>query len=378
MVGKTVSHQIDWYSGVGLSLVLSGMFYLLSAPSNFLPNRLPPILILGIPLATLSILIYLTRVRPPPHLSRTLITVLSLISFFVTFALLIILTTNGALQLQILILSLVHLPLICWLLVWWSETRAHPTPANRYAFLRLSLNYFVTAGLFIVIGSIFTGMSFALYQALGIDITLTLQRLFVAGGLGLVPISVLVMTYDPHLRPDKQSPLTGLGLVIQTLFRLLLILLILFLTVYLFLIPSHFSNPFYQREVLVIYNALVFMVLGVVVGVTPTAGVAVPPSLNTWLRRGVLWLITVTLLILAYALVALCYRLYHYGFTPNRAAILGWDLINLYLIGAAVLKLLSHPKDWHLVLHRQAAAALWPYMIWSCLVILGCSFIPIP
>ena len=87
---------------------------------------------------------------------------------------------------------------------------------------------------------------------------------------------------------------------------------------------------------------------------------------------------TVTFLILAYALVALSYRLYHYGLTPNRTAILGWDFINLYLIGALVLKTLSHPKDWHLAFHRQAAAALWPYLIWSCLVILGCSFIPLP
>jgi len=322
----------------------------------------------------LSYLFFIRRLKNP---LPSLLLPSSLVIILTVFSYLRIIGTEAALQLQTLILSLIHLPLFCWLLLWYQETTTAPIHSNRFAFLRLTLNYLVTAGILGATLALFSGLSFTLLQVIGINPNPELTRLFIPGSFGLIPLTALVISYHPFKIPSLQAIHSGIGSIIPIIFRLLLVFLIFFLTLYLFLIPSHFFAPFYEREILVIFNALTFIVLATLIGAIPLSIENISSTLQSWLHRGIIWLIIVTLIILIYALSALLFRLFSYGLTPNRVSILGWDLINLYLLSLSLFRLLRSPKNWVQVLQNQAALSLWPYLILTLIILLTSSFIPL-
>ncbi len=84
------------------------------------------------------------------------------------------------------------------------------------------------------------------------------------------------------------------------------------------------KSPFTDRNFLIAFNALLLVVLGLCVfsiserGSKTTAGVAVYMNIA---------LLSVTLVIDLIALAAIFFRLASYGFTPNRFAVLGANLV---------------------------------------------------
>ncbi|MEZ4519845.1 MAG: hypothetical protein R3C44_24450 [Chloroflexota bacterium] len=72
----------------------------------------------------------------------------------------------------------------------------HHDPTSRFAFLIKSLEIFVMGGLFLIAGVMFTGITFSLFNALGINPPEVVMRLFAAGGGGLIPVLATAVIYN--------------------------------------------------------------------------------------------------------------------------------------------------------------------------------------
>jgi hypothetical protein len=275
-------------------------------------------------------------------------------------------------QEQYLTLMTMHLPLLAWAGVGVFLTIEHRDPANCFAFLIKSLETFIMGGLFVIAGGLFTGISFGLFEALDVDVPEVVQRLFIAGGGGLIPMIAVAVIYNPTVPPAGQPFDEGLSKLVALLMRVLLPLTLLVLVVYLGFIPFNFREPFYNREVLVIYNGMLFAVIALLVGATPVSLAGTSPRLARWLRRGIVAVAALALLVSLYALAAILYRTALDRLTPNRLAFIGWNVINIALL---FLLLLFQARDragrWLQGLYRAYSVGTVAYAVWTLAMILA-------
>ncbi len=202
------------------------------------------------------------------------------------------------------------------------------TAEDAFAFLIKSLELIITGGLFAIALALFTGIAFSMFEALGLTPSDPVQRLFVAGGGGMIPVLAAGIVYDASVRPTEQPFTAGLSKLIATLMRVLLPLTLVFLAIYVALIPFNFWRPFEDRDVLIIYNAMLFAVVALLVGATPITLDEMGLVQRRWLRRGLVSLAALTVLVSIYALSAISYRTVQEGLTPNRLIFIGWNVIN--------------------------------------------------
>jgi hypothetical protein len=275
-------------------------------------------------------------------------------------------------QEQYLTLMTMHLPLLAWAGVGAFLIAEHRDPANRFAFLIKSLEVFIMGGLFVIAGGLFTGISFGLFTALDIDVPEVVQRLFIAGGGGLIPVIAVAVIYNPTVPPAEQAFDEGLSKLVALLMRVLLPLTLLVLVVYLGFIPFNFREPFYNREVLVIYNGMLFAVIALLVGATPVSLTGPSPRLARWLRRGIVTVAALALLVSLYALSAILYRTALDRLTPNRLAFIGWNVINIALLFLLLLfQAREEAERWLQGLYRAYSAGTVAYAVWALVMILA-------
>jgi hypothetical protein len=273
---------------------------------------------------------------------------------------------------QYLGLMVLHLALLAWAGVGVVALAHHSGAENRFAFLIKSLEAFVVAGLFSIAGGLFTGITFGLFNALGIDPPEVVIRLFVAGGGGLIVVLAVALVYDPTVAPAQQSFDEGLSRLVALLMRLLLPLAALVLLVYLGFIPFNFREPFENRDVLIIFNAMLFAVMALLVGATPLRSAELEERTQTWLRRGVIVLAALALLVGLYALAAIIYRTAIDRLTPNRLTFIGWNVINIGILAWLIVgQWRAGRARWLPAIHAAFAGGAIPYVIWTLVVILA-------
>jgi hypothetical protein len=275
-------------------------------------------------------------------------------------------------QEQYLALMALHLPLLAWAGVGAVLVARHRDPANRFAFLIKSLEVFIMGGLFVIAGGVFTGITIGLFAALGIDFPVLVQRLFVAGGGGLIPVLATAIIYNPKAPPAGQPFDEGLSKLVAVLMRVLLPLTLLVLLVYLAFIPFNFREPFDNRDVLIIYNAMLFAVIALLVGATPVSLEGLSPPVARWLRRGIVAVAALALIVSIYALAAIVYRTAMDRLTPNRLAFIGWNVVNIGLLALILLRQARvRAGAWLPELYRAYSAGTVAYTLWTLAMILA-------
>jgi hypothetical protein len=275
-------------------------------------------------------------------------------------------------QEQYLGLMVLHLGLLAWAAVGVVALARSASAENRFAFLAKSLEAFVVAGLLAIAGGLFTAITFGLFSALGIDPPNWVVRLFVAGGGGLIAVIAVALVYDPTAGPAHQSFDEGLSKLVALLMRLLLPLTVGVLLVYLAFIPFNWREPFENREVLVIFNAMLFAVIALLVGVTPVRGGELSDNGQTWLRRAVIALAALALLVSLYALAAILYRTAIDRMTPNRLVFIGWNVVNIAILAALLIQQARAGRTrWLEGMHKTFAAGTLLYVAWSLVGLLA-------
>ena len=224
----------------------------------------------------------------------------------------------------------------------------------------------MVAGLLAIAGGIFTGITFGLFNALGIEPPEAVARLFFAGGAGLIALVAVALVYDPAVAPIAQSFEDGLSKLVALLLRLLLPLTVAVLLIYVGFIPFNWREPFENREVLMIFNAMLFAVIALLLGATPVHEADLGERVQTWLRRGVIALAALALLVSLYALAAILYRTVIGHLTPNRLLFIGWNVINVVILAVLlVLQVRAGRARWLPAMHRTFAIGTVLYLIWA-------------
>ncbi len=275
-------------------------------------------------------------------------------------------------QEQYLILTIMHLPVLAWAGVGAFLTAEHRDPATRFTFLIKSLEVFILGGLFVIAGGLFTAITVGLFAALNIDFPELVQRVFIAGGGGLIPVVATAVIYNPMVPPAEQAFNEGLSKLVALLMRILLPLAMLVLAVYLAFIPFNFRAPFDNRDVLIIYNGMLFAVIALLVGATPVNLADISPRVGPWLRRGIIAVAALALIVSLYALSAILYRTALDRLTPNRLAFIGWNVINIVLLLLVVaLQVRVEAGGWLQRLYRAYSIGTVSYAVWALVIILA-------
>jgi hypothetical protein len=272
-------------------------------------------------------------------------------------------------------LLLIHLPALSWTAVGVALLGLRSAAAGRFVFLRKSLEMFVTGGLYLGAGMIFGGVTIGLFASLQVNFPEIVIRLIAAGGAGLIPLIAVASVYEAGLPPERQTVGQGVGKLVPILTQLLLPLSLVVLVIFIFFIPFNFMAPFQDRDVLIVYNVLLFGIMGLLLGVTPVQESDISARLRPWIRRGVIALAGLTALISLYALAAVVTRTVQGGWTINRVTVIGWNSINIGLLLYIVLRLLrSAPSAWASGLKEVFKLGSVLYVAW---VLVGLVLFPL-
>jgi hypothetical protein len=230
---------------------------------------------------------------------------------------------------------------------------------------------FIVGGVYLIAGVVFGGITLGMFAALSIEPPEILMRLIAVGGAGLIPILAVTTIYDPLAAPIDQDFTQGLSKFIGTMMRLLLPLTLGVLVIYLFVIPFNFFQPFQNRDLLMIYNAMLFAIMGLLVGATPVSLGDLSPRLGSAMRSGILAVSALATLVSLYALSAILYRTVTAVITINRLTMIGWNVINISLLVLMLIRLLRRGQQpWHERIKTVFSLGALLYITWSLIVIL--------
>jgi len=216
------------------------------------------------------------------------------------------------------ILAILHLPIALWLVVGFAYVQGRWFAGDgRMNFVRFSGELVIYYALIALGGGVFTGFTILLFEAIGIN-----AEWFVAGWL-LPCGSMGAVIIGSWLVEAKQSVIENMAPVLTRLFTpLFTILLLTFLAT-----MAWTGSPInVQREVLIGFDLLLVLVVGLVLYAASARDPQAPPDFFDGLQ---LLLVVSALVVDAVALAAIAARITEFGFTPNRVAALGENLILL-------------------------------------------------
>jgi hypothetical protein len=176
-----------------------------------------------------------------------------------------------------------------------------------------------------------------------------------------LPAAPILGTYLTQTNPQL------VGKVSPVIARIFSPLVLVMLVIYLIAIVYSGKNPYNDREFLLIFNALLIGVMAIIFfSVAETT-----KTVKSQLETGVLFLLSaVTIVVNGIALSAIVFRISEWGITPNRAAVLGGNvliLIHLLLVTTQLLKVLSKKTDAAGV-GKTIAWYLPVYFFWTIIV----------
>lgn len=358
-----------WKLAVPFSVGLGLTLWLLSDPKWTFNRGIPYLVLLIAPVVAVFIIGFLTAVAKQRYATAA---VVALALAAATAYVLVVPPRGGLAAYQTYLqLMLLHLPLLAWagigiaVLGWRSAAR------DRFAFLTKSIETIGTAGVAAIVGGIFVAITMGMFAALSVSVPNLLTRLLVAGGGGLIPVLAVATVYNPALGPSEQEFGRGFGKILTILMQALLPLTLIVLVIYLFVIPFNFWQPFVNRDVLIVYNVMLFAIMGLLLGVTPISVGALPARLQPWLRAGIVLLAGLVVLIGAYALAAVIYRTAQGTLTMNRLAVIGWNTINLVILITLLYRQLRATRaTWTDALYATFRLGTVLYVAWGVIVVL--------
>jgi hypothetical protein len=210
-----------------------------------------------------------------------------------------------------------------------------------------------------------------MFAAISIEIPEIWMRMIIAGGVGLLPVLAVASVYDPTNVPSEQDFYQGLSRFIATMMRLLLPLTLGVLAIYILVIPFNFLAPYESRDVLIVYNLMLFAIMGLLLGVTPMDADELSPQLQKWLRTGIIAVAILSELVSLYAISATIYRSIEGGLTINRLTIIGWNIINISILFWLIYRQFKDGQEhWVASLKSVFSQATNAYLVWTLFLVI--------
>jgi Domain of unknown function (DUF4153) len=257
-------------------------------------------------------------------------------------------------------LTALHLPIALWLAVGFAYVRSRRfAGAGRMDFVRFSGELAIYYVLIALGGGVVTAFTFMMFSAIDMN-----PDWFVAGWL--IPCGAMgAVIIGSWLVEAKQSVIENMAPVLTRLFTPLFTILLLA-----FLVTMGWTgNPInVKREVLIGFDLLLAVVVGLVLYAASARDPQAPPDLFDGLQ---LLLVVSALAVDVVALAAIVARISEFGFTPNRVAALGENLILLVNLGwsAWLYARFVRQRGSFAALERWQMANLPAYSVWAALVV---------
>jgi hypothetical protein len=259
-------------------------------------------------------------------------------------------------------LTALHLPIALWLAVGvayagsrWGEV------AGRMDFVRFSGELFIYYVLIALGGAVLTGLMAMIFLSMGIDIEPFFESwLLPCGAAG----AVLVASW---LVEAKQSVIENMAPVLARLFTpLFAVVLVTFLVTLLWT----GSGLDIDRNLLIVFDLLLVVVLGLLLYSISARDPRSPPGAFDVMQ---VVLLVSALLADAVALWAIAERIGGLGFTPNRVAALGMNVILLVNLAwsAALYTRFLRGRGPFAALERWQTRYLLVYAIWAAIVVIA-------
>ena len=257
-------------------------------------------------------------------------------------------------------LTALHLPIALWLAVGFAYVRGRWfADGGRMNFVRFSGEWVIYYVLIALGGGVLTSFTFMMFRAIGMN-----PAWFVAGWL--LPCGAAgAVIIGSWLVEAKQSVIENMAPVLTRLFTpLFTVLLLAFLAT-----MAWTGSPInVKREVLIGFDLLLVLVVGLVLYAASARDPQAPPDFFDGLQ---LLLVVSALVVDGVALAAIAARISEFGFTPNRVAALGENLILLINLAwsAWLYACFLRHRGSFAVLERWQIAYLPVYSVWAALVV---------
>tara|TARA_B100000586_G_scaffold50843_1_gene33915 strand:+ start:293 stop:1570 length:1278 start_codon:yes stop_codon:yes gene_type:complete len=224
----------------------------------------------------------------------------------------------------------------------------------RLNYLRYNGEVIILSSILLFGGGVLSALVFTLFSTINLDITeLYIEYVVVWGLLAAPIISTYMITSYPELMKK------ALNLISKT-FSILLLLTISGYGISLFF---NIQALFQSRNALLSFNVMLFFTLIIIVF-----------SISIEQNDKVNWILT-PLATLVFAintigLVAICYRINEWGFTPNRLAVLGGNILIFFNLGTIIPRLWKSIKtnDFESDINSLVARFLPAYILWAVVV----------
>ena len=258
------------------------------------------------------------------------------------------------------VLTALHLPIALWMAVGFAYVRSRWFAAGgRMDFVRFSGELAIYYVLIALGGGVLTGLTMMMFRAIEMNAEWFARGwLIPCGAAGAVIIG-------SWLVEAKQSVIENMAPVLTRLFTPLFTLLLL---VFLATMAWTGSPINVKREILIGFDLLLVVVVGLVLYAASARDPQAPPDFFDALQQ---LLVVSALVVDGVALAAIAARISEFGFTPNRVAALGENLVllvNLAWSAWLYACFLRHRSSFA-VLERWQIAYLPVYSVWAALVV---------
>jgi hypothetical protein len=259
------------------------------------------------------------------------------------------------------LLVALHLPVVLWFAVAYpymgGTLRSHE---RRMDFVRFTGEWVIYYVLIALGGGVLLGLTAAILEPIGVDVELVVEWVLPSGAAGAVIVAAWLVESKQRVVENMAPVLT---MIFTPLFALMLTIAAITYAM------SGVAGAF-DRELLGVFDALMVVVLGLVLYSMSARDPSQPPGL---MDRVQLLAVASALALDVMVLGVMVARIGDLGFTPNRVAALGLNLVLLVnLAGAAWLsaRFLAGRTTFHR-LERWQTAYLPVFAVWAATVVVG-------
>lgn len=257
-------------------------------------------------------------------------------------------------------LAYIHLPLMLWCLfglVFMNYDMRNRS--KRIDFIKYNGDMAILGAIILIAGMLLAGITLGLFEVIEVNIENFYFEYIVIWGLVSAPIVAAYIIKNYSIITNKIAP------IIAGIFSPLVLVTLI---VYLITIIISGKDPYNDREFLLVFNLMLLGVMGIIVFSISEAS----ENKNKKFSTKVLLLLTLVALIIdIIALSAIFYRIKEYGFSPNKTAVLGSNLLifgNLSLIWVDLIRI--NLKNAELQKVETTIARYLPlYALWTLFVV---------
>ena len=280
-----------------------------------------------------------------------------LLAFIIAAVYINLLPTNK--ESSSIMLAFIHLPIFLWTIFGYSFLGENiKSSQSRIGFLRYNGDLVVMSGILLLSTVLFSAITVNLFDLIGINIEIFYFQNIMIWGIAAIPIVATYLIQTNAQLINKVSP------IIAKIFTPLV-----FINLFIYLSAMVYTKkyPYQDRNVLLLFNVLLMGVMALILFSIAEAGKATKNKFSLIVLFG---LSALTLIVNAIALSAIVYRINEFGFSANRIAVLGGNLlifINLVLVSYKLF-LTSFKNGTIEEIEESIAGYLPVYAIWTGLI----------